>query len=148
MKITITGTSQEIKNLFFNESAEIDVENLKNHIGLNEEVQLRITTESDSSQCKRESDNEYIKRPLLVPKPVVDKLNELYALVEKYPLYIPLPTVATFLGADADGLRSCIEKGQCPFGIGWQKDIRGYKAFKIPTVTFYLWYTQGVGYRQ
>ena len=89
-----------------------------------------------------------MSRPLVIPGPVADKLNELYELIEKYPLYIPLPTVATFLGADADGLRSCIEKGQCPFGIGWQKDIRGYKAFKIPTVTFYLWYTQGVGYRQ
>ena len=47
---------------------------------------------------------------------------------------------AAFLGMDADSLRASIEHGGCPFGLGWQKDIRGNRAFKIPTATFYLWY--------
>ena len=36
---------------------------------------------------------------------------------------------------------AAVEQGKCPFAYSWQKDIRGYRAFKIPTVTFYLWYT-------
>lgn len=84
---------------------------------------------------------------LSIPQPIELKLTELNQLVHENPLYIPLPQIATFLGANAEGLRNCIEKGQCPFGLAWQKDIRGNKAFKIPTVPFYLWYTQGVGFR-
>ena len=84
---------------------------------------------------------------LEMPKPIEDKLEQLNVLVNEHPLFIPLPATATFLGMDAEGLRSSIEKGQCPFGLGWQKNLRGNKAFKIPTVPFYLWYTQGVGFK-
>lgn len=91
-------------------------------------------------------ENKKINR-LSIPLPVEKKLDELYRLIEEHPLSIPLPRLAEFLGADAPGLRNSIDKGQCPFGLGWQKSIRGYKAYKIPTVPFYLWYTQGVGFR-
>lgn len=91
---------------------------------------------------------------ITLPVPAEKKLAALNLLVEQNPEYIPLTKVAAFLGADAEGLRCCIERGQCPFGIGWQKDIQhgksllpGNRAFKIPSVTFYLWYTQGVGYK-
>ena len=40
-----------------------------------------------------------------------------------------------------ESLKAAVEQGKCPFAYSWQKDIRGYRAFKIPTVTFYLWYT-------
>lgn len=79
---------------------------------------------------------------LAIPKVIFDRIDDLNALVEKYPQYIPLPEIAKLLGANAEGLRHSIEMGQCPFGIAWQKDIRGNRAFKIPTLTFYLWYTQ------
>lgn len=85
--------------------------------------------------------------PLGMPHPVEAKLMELVQIVEKHPQYIPVPELASFLGMDAACLRNSIEKGQCPFGLGWQRDERGYKGFKVPTVPFYLWYTQGVGFR-
>lgn len=85
--------------------------------------------------------------PLTIPCPIEAKLEELYELVDKYPLYIPIAKLAHFLEMDGDGLRSSIDKGQCPFGLGWQKNPRGNRAYKIPTVPFYLWYTQGVGFR-
>lgn len=82
----------------------------------------------------------------MIPTPILERNAELEKLVYEHPVYIPVPVVAAFLGANADGLRNCIEHGQCPFGIAWQKDVRGYKAFKIPTLTFYNWYTRGISY--
>ena len=37
--------------------------------------------------------------------------------------------------------------GKCPFGLSWQKNIHGNRGYKIPTVTFLLWYTAGQGLR-
>lgn len=84
---------------------------------------------------------------LEIPKPIELKLEELNHLVETHPLYIPVPELAKFLGADPSGLRASMEHGQCPFGFPWQKDQKGYRAFKVPTVPFYLWYTQGGAFR-
>lgn len=84
---------------------------------------------------------------LAIPGPVADKLAALDLLVERNPVSIPATEAAEFLEMDPACLRSSIEKGSCPFGIAWQKEGRGYRGFKIPTVPFYLWYTQGVGYR-
>lgn len=84
---------------------------------------------------------------LAPPAPVAEKLEQLYKLVEQYPTAIPVPKLAEFLGADDEGLRSSIDAGQCPFAIGWRKSLKGYRAYKVPTVPFYLWYTQGVGFR-
>ena len=84
---------------------------------------------------------------LAIPKPIKNKLEELNQLVEENPISIPLTKTAAFLGMDADSLRASIEHGGCPFGLGWQKDIRGNRAFKLPTATFYLWYTQGGPFR-
>lgn len=85
---------------------------------------------------------------MIVPQPVRSKLEELETLVEKYPDYIPIPVLASFLGANAEGLRNSIEKGNAPFGICWQKEVRhgkltrpGNRAYKVPTATFWLWYT-------
>ena len=84
---------------------------------------------------------------LAIPGPVVDKISALNELVEKNPVSIPLPEAAAFLEMDGANLRSSIEKGSCPFGLSWQKAAKEYRGFKIPTVPFYLWYTQGVGYK-
>lgn len=78
-----------------------------------------------------------------IPEQLRSKVNELDKLVAKYPDSIPVPEAASFLGMDRDGLRRCIEMGKCPFGIAWQKTINGNRAFKIPALTFYLWYTSG-----
>lgn len=84
---------------------------------------------------------------LFLPPAVLDQVEKLNALVEANPQYIPVPEAAKFLGVNPDGLRHSIDSGQCPFGLAWQKTIRGNKAFKIPTLTFYLWVTQCAGMR-
>ena len=84
---------------------------------------------------------------LAMPGPVADKLAALNELIEKNPVSIPLPEAAAFLEMDGANLRSSIEKGNCPFGLSWQKQAKEYRGFKIPTVPFYLWYTQGVGWK-
>lgn len=84
---------------------------------------------------------------LMIPQPVADRLEALNQLVDQHPQYIPVPDVAALMGMDPASLRASIDTGNCPFALGWQKDIKGYKAYKVPTVPFYLWYTQGVGFK-
>lgn len=81
-----------------------------------------------------------------IPAPIANKQQELEQLIEQYPEYIPVPALAKFLNANVDGLRKAIEQRRCPFGIMWQKDLRGNKSFKVPTFTFYMWYTQSTPY--
>lgn len=77
-----------------------------------------------------------------LPEPIQNKLNSLSELITKYPDYIPVDKAASIIGTDIDSLRTAIDQGKCPFGYAWKKD-GGYRAFKIPTTTFYLWYTAG-----
>ena len=67
---------------------------------------------------------------------------ELREILREYPCYIPLSVVAKFLNMKPEGLRACIKQGRCPFGLGYEVDDKN--AFKIPTETFYLWYTHAV----
>lgn len=76
-----------------------------------------------------------------LPKPITDKLAALDKLIDENPLTIPVEKAADFLEMNGESLRTAMEQGRCPFAIAWQKNLRGYRAFKIPTVTFYLWYT-------
>ena len=85
---------------------------------------------------------------LTVPQAIFDRADDVNKLVEAHPRFLPLPEVAQLLGVNAEGLRRSIETGQCPFGVSWQKRIDGNRAFKIPTLTFYLWYTQGGPFRE
>lgn len=85
--------------------------------------------------------------PLAMPEPVAERLQRLNELVTKHPMYIPVTEAAALMGMEAASLRASIDSGNCPFALGWQKDIKGYKAYKVPTVPFYLWFTQGVGFR-
>lgn len=78
-----------------------------------------------------------------IPNVLQDRVSELNQLVQEYPKDIPLPKVAEFLNVDKEGLRRCIETGKCPFGISWQKTLDGNRAFKIPSLTFYLWTMAG-----
>lgn len=77
-----------------------------------------------------------------LPEVIKKNIADLDALAEQYPVSIPVPVVAEFLGMDRDGLRRCIENGSCPFGIAWQKTISGKRSFKIMTTPFYMWYTK------
>lgn len=80
-----------------------------------------------------------MKQKIQPPKSILDKMDELNAIVEKYPISIPLPVVADFLGVKDEGLRAGIYNGTCPFGIAWK--LGNNRAFKIPTTKFYLWMT-------
>lgn len=73
---------------------------------------------------------------------VLRKLDELEKLVKKHPSKIPLSEVATFLEMNEEGLRAALMRGNVPFGFGYQKQDGAYRVFVIPTVPFYLWYTQ------
>lgn len=76
---------------------------------------------------------------------VKEKLKELERLIEKHPLKIPLTEVANFLDMNKDGLLSALMRGNAPFGFAYQKDDGGYRVPVIPTVKFYLWYTNTNG---
>lgn len=79
------------------------------------------------------------------PQIIKDRIKELNELVKNHPQYIPVTEAAKFIGANKEGLREMIFKGQWPFGIAWQKDIRGNRVFKIPTLKFYMWFTNNAG---
>ncbi|HAN20407.1 MAG: hypothetical protein A2Y15_08620 [Clostridiales bacterium GWF2_36_10] len=83
--------------------------------------------------------------PIELPQEIKDRLSELNNLVKEHPQYIPVTVAAKFIGANREGLREMIFKGQCPFGIAWQKDIKGNRVFKIPTIKFYMWFTNNAG---
>jgi hypothetical protein len=83
-----------------------------------------------------------------IPSSIKERINELDELVANNPVSISVPDAAAFLGMKPEGLRSSIDKGSCPFGISWQISPTAMHSYKIPTVTFYLWYTQGVGYKK
>ena len=78
-----------------------------------------------------------------IPTVLQDRVTELNQLIQEHPQDIPLPEVAKFLNVDKEGLRRSIETGKCPFGISWQKTLNGNRAFKIPSLTFYLWVMAG-----
>lgn len=75
------------------------------------------------------------------PKAITQKLDELDRMVERHPNNIPVQEVADFLGMNADGLRAALITNTAPFGFGYAKLKNGYRVFMIPTVPFYLWYT-------
>ena len=77
----------------------------------------------------------------MLPKVIKERLADLDALIEKYPSKIPLTAAADFLQMNADGLRSALTRGNAPFGFGYQKADGGVRVMVIPTLTFYLWYT-------
>ena len=69
------------------------------------------------------------------------KLEALEALVARYPTKLPLKPVADFLDMNEEGLKAALMRGNAPFGFAYQKEDGGYRVIVIPTVKFYLWYT-------
>lgn len=76
-----------------------------------------------------------------MPQAIKDQLTALNALIEKHPKRLPLRAVADVLGMGDDALRAALMRKNVPFGFGYQLDDDGYRVLVIPTVTFYLWYT-------
>ncbi len=69
------------------------------------------------------------------------QLEKLEVLIARYPTKIPLKEAASFLEMNEEGLKAALMRGNAPFGFGYQKDDGAYRVMVIPTVTFYLWYT-------
>ena len=67
--------------------------------------------------------------------------DQLNALIERYPIYIPVPDAAEFLHMGAEALRASMEQGRCPFGFSWKLGDRN--GYKIPTLAFVSWLTKG-----
>ena len=76
---------------------------------------------------------------------ITKKLEELETLTKKYPIKMPLTVVSDFLGLNSEGLKAALMRGNVPFGFAYQKADGGYRVMVIPTVTFYLWYTNTTG---
>ncbi|MBR2908057.1 MAG: hypothetical protein IKC26_10015 [Clostridia bacterium] len=72
---------------------------------------------------------------------IKQQLERLEELVKKYPLKLPLRAVADFLGMNEEGLKAALMRGNAPFGFAYQKTDGAYRVIVIPTVKFYLWYT-------
>lgn len=83
------------------------------------------------------------KSPFEIPAPVLKKLDELNEIVKEHPVYIPPQVAAKFLGMNPATLIASIQARQCPFAFGYQKTLHSNATNKIPSATFYLWYTQG-----
>ena len=76
---------------------------------------------------------------------IKERLAALEGIVREHPLQIPLAVASEFLGVNAEGLKAALMRGNAPFGFAYQKKDGGYRVPVIPTITFYLWYTNTTG---
>ena len=67
--------------------------------------------------------------------------NNLRALCEAHPFYIPVDIAADFLHIRPANLRASIDQGRCPFGFSWKAGERS--GYKIPTLAFVSWLAKG-----
>ena len=67
-----------------------------------------------------------------------EDINKIDALIEQYPLRLPIPVIAEFLKMNLGSVRAAVECGA--FGFAWRKSGKLNKAYCIPTVQFVRWY--------
>lgn len=67
--------------------------------------------------------------------------EQLNALIQSNPFYIPVSEAAAFLHMGTDALRASMEQNRCPFGFSWKLGDRN--GYKIPTIAFVSWLTKG-----
>ena len=68
-----------------------------------------------------------------IPKPIMENMEKLNELVEKYPLDIPVPEVAKLMGMKPECLRAAIDCGTFKPGYSWRKGVAQNKGYKIAT---------------
>ena len=78
----------------------------------------------------------------MTPKPICDQLKQLEEIVAEHPVRVPTEVVANFLHIDKVTLRQMARTGGLPFAMVYQTP-EGRLGLRIPTMTFYLWVTQG-----
>ena len=64
--------------------------------------------------------------------------QKLEQIIEEYPLSVPVPIAAEFLGCHQDTLRSALEDGR--LGFSERKIGKVNRGFVIPTGHFVRWY--------
>lgn len=80
-----------------------------------------------------------------MPDAIKERLNELKALCEKYPIEIPLNEVAGYLHVKPESLRYAIMQGTCGFSaLAWRKPGGKNASYSIQTLPFYLSQVNGV----
>lgn len=83
-----------------------------------------------------------ILQALQIPQSILNRHQDLNALVEENPIRIPVKKAAQFIGIHEDTLREMIDEGRCPFALGMQKSKYRNRYTVIPTYNFYMWQTQ------
>lgn len=67
-----------------------------------------------------------------------EKQKELEEICDKYPIEIPVPVAAKWLGIAPESLRHSILQGTCGFAaLAWHKPGKSNAGFHIPTANFY-----------
>jgi len=69
------------------------------------------------------------------------RMQELKVLSADYPFDVPVIKAAAILHTTPECLRASLEQGRCPFGYTWKLGDR--VSYKIPTITFISWLTNG-----
>lgn len=68
-------------------------------------------------------------------------MEELKRIIEEYPICVPVPVAAAYVGVSPQCLRASIEQNRCPFGFSWKLGDRS--GYKIPTIAFVSWLSKG-----
>ena len=79
-----------------------------------------------------------VQTALTPPSCVEERLQEIKALCEKYPVSIPLIEAAKCLRITPECLREAISNGSCPFGFSWLTNAGGHRGFNIQTHLFWM----------
>lgn len=82
-----------------------------------------------------------------VPEIVLKKAAELNEICTQYPDVVPIEVYCEFSGINKDTIRTMIERGSCPFGIGKPAGQYSRRITRIPMLKLYNWYTDGAIYR-
>lgn len=84
---------------------------------------------------------------IVTPPQIIERISELNRISADNPISMPISEIANFLDCDVDSVRAYLENSPYPFGMAWKKSKTANRAFKIPTLKFYLWNTNGVIFR-
>ena len=80
-------------------------------------------------------------RKMSLQELTAQRLDELQRLAAENPFSVPVATAAEILHTSPELLRASMEQGRCPFGYAWKVGDRA--SYKIPTITFISWLTNG-----
>lgn len=72
--------------------------------------------------------------------PVIQKrIRELYQLIQRFPVSIPIRSCSRFLGVSGEGLRCAVRLGNFPGGLCWKQPGKDQFSYSIQAVPFFAW---------